>query len=77
MKRKVSFEDVYGRTRYDVGELFIPLCSKEAYDSIMKSDRTFHLGRGYWCGQVEIRGLQRSWRKTVQDRFLIRVSSLF
>jgi ribosomal protein S18 acetylase RimI-like enzyme len=48
MKRKVSFEDVYGETRYDIGELFIPLCSQETYDFIMKSDRTFHLGRGYW-----------------------------
>jgi GNAT superfamily N-acetyltransferase len=48
MKRKVSLEDVYGKTRYDIGELFIPLCSKETYDFIMKSDKTFHLGRGYW-----------------------------
>jgi hypothetical protein len=48
MKRKVSFEDVYGKTRYDNGELFIPLCSQETYDVIMKSDRTFHIGRGYW-----------------------------
>ncbi|OLE90663.1 MAG: hypothetical protein AUF79_09350 [Crenarchaeota archaeon 13_1_20CM_2_51_8] len=48
MKRKVSFEDAYGETRYDIGELFIPLCSKEIYDFIMKSDRTFNLGRGYW-----------------------------
>ena len=48
MKRKVSFEDVYGETRYDIGELFIPLLSQETYDFIMKSDRTFHLGRGYW-----------------------------
>jgi hypothetical protein len=48
MRRKISFEDVYGKTRYDTGELFIPLCSQETYDSIMKSDKTFHLGRGYW-----------------------------
>jgi predicted N-acetyltransferase YhbS len=48
MKRKISFDDVYGKTRYDIGELFIPLCSQEAYDFIMKSDKTFHLGRGYW-----------------------------
>jgi len=48
MKRKISFEDVYGNTRYDSGELFIPLCSREIYDFIMKSDKTFHLGRGYW-----------------------------
>ncbi|HEX9240157.1 MAG TPA: GNAT family N-acetyltransferase [Candidatus Bathyarchaeia archaeon] len=48
MKRRISFEDVYGKTRYDIGELFIPLCSQETYDYIMESDRTFHLGRGYW-----------------------------
>ncbi len=48
MKRKISFEDAYGKTRYDIGELFIPLCSQETYDFIMKSDRTFNLGRGYW-----------------------------
>jgi len=48
MMRKVSFEDVYGRTRYDVGELFIPLCSQETYDLIMRSNGTFHIGRGYW-----------------------------
>jgi len=48
MKRKVSLEDAYGKTRYDNGELFIPLCSQETYEFIMKSDRTFHLGRGYW-----------------------------
>jgi ribosomal protein S18 acetylase RimI-like enzyme len=48
MKRKVSFEDVHGKTRYDIGELFIPLRSQETYGFIMKSDRTFHLGRGYW-----------------------------
>jgi len=48
MERRISFEDAYGKTRYDIGELFIPLCSQETYDFIMKSDRTFHLGRGYW-----------------------------
>ena len=48
MRRKISFEDVYGKTKYDIGELFIPLCSKEIYDFITKSDKTFHLGRGYW-----------------------------
>ena len=48
IKRKISFEDVYGETRYDIGELFIPLCSQEIYDFIMKSERTFHIGRGYW-----------------------------
>jgi len=48
MKRRISFEDAYGETRHDIGELFIPLCSQETYDFIMKSDRTFHLGRGYW-----------------------------
>src|SRR5712691_8162924 len=48
MKRKVSFEDLHGKTRYDIGELFIPLCSQKTYAFIMKSDETFHLGRGYW-----------------------------
>ncbi len=48
MKRKISFEDVNRKTRYDTGELFIPLCSREIYDFIMNSDKTFRLGRGYW-----------------------------
>lgn len=48
MKRRISFEDVYGGKRYDSGEMFIPLCSKEIYDLIMNSEKTFHIGRGYW-----------------------------
>jgi predicted N-acetyltransferase YhbS len=32
MEREISFEDVYGRTRHDFGELFIPVCSMEVYD---------------------------------------------
>jgi GNAT superfamily N-acetyltransferase len=48
MKRKISFEDIHGRTRYDCGTMFIPICSKEIYQHIMSSDRTFHYGKGYW-----------------------------
>ncbi len=48
MKRKVSFEDAHGRIRHDGGEMFLPLCSKENYDFIMNSKKTFHVGRGYW-----------------------------
>lgn len=48
MERKVSFEDVNGRMRYDSGEMFLPLCSNEIFKLIIKSDKTFHMGRGYW-----------------------------
>ncbi len=48
MSRRISFEDVYGGKRYDSGEMFVPLCSKEIYDLIMNSEKTFHVGRGYW-----------------------------
>ncbi len=48
MKREISFEDLNGITRYDTGEVFIPLCSREIYDFIMTSDEIFRLGRGYW-----------------------------
>lgn len=48
MDREISFEDVRGGMRHDHGELFIPVCSKEIYDLIMNSDKTFHIGRGYW-----------------------------
>lgn len=48
MKRKISFGDVDGGIRYDSGEMFAPLCSKEIYDLIMNSRGTFHIGRGYW-----------------------------
>lgn len=48
MEREISFEDVYGIIRHDSGEVFIPLCSREIYDLVMKSDEIFHLGRGYW-----------------------------
>ncbi len=48
MDREISFEDIRGQLRQDHGELFVPVCSKEIYDLIMNSDRTFHVGRGYW-----------------------------
>ena len=48
MKRRISFADVYGGKRCDSGELFAPVCSKEIYDLIMNSRKTFHVGRGYW-----------------------------
>ena len=48
MGRRVSFEDVHGVMRYDFGELFLPICSKAIYDSVMTSEKTFHIGRGYW-----------------------------
>ena len=48
MERSVSFEDMHGHIRFDSGEMFIPVCSEEIYNFIMNSDKTFHLGRGYW-----------------------------
>lgn len=48
MKRAISFEDVYGNTRYDVGEMFIPVRSQVLLRKVMKSGSTFHIGRGYW-----------------------------
>ena len=48
MKRKISFEDIHGNIRYDTGTMFIPLCSKQKYDCIMKSKKIFHYGKGYW-----------------------------
>ncbi len=48
MKRPVSFTDVHGRIRYDTGEMFAPICSKQAYESVMNSGNTFHMGRGFW-----------------------------
>jgi predicted GNAT family N-acyltransferase len=48
MDRRISFEDVYGKIRYDDGTMLIPICSKEIYEQIMRSDKTFHYGRGYW-----------------------------
>jgi len=29
INREISFEDIHGRTRYDTGTMFIPICSKE------------------------------------------------
>jgi len=48
MERSVSFEDLHGHIRFDSGEMFIPVCSEEIYNFIMNSDKTFHMGRGYW-----------------------------
>lgn len=48
MDRKISFEDINGKIRYDDGTMFVPLCSKEIFEHIMKSDKTFHYGKGYW-----------------------------
>lgn len=48
MDRRISFEDVNGRIKYDDCEMFLPLCSNEIFELIMKSNKTFHMGRGYW-----------------------------
>ena len=48
MERKISFEDIHGRIRYDTGTMFVPLRSKELFNHIMDSDKTFHYGKGYW-----------------------------
>ena len=48
MKRRVSFEDVHGRMRYDTGEMFAPVSSRAIYDSVMTGKTIFHIGRGYW-----------------------------
>lgn len=48
MNRQISFEDTYGKIRYDNGTMFTPICSKEIYNHIMNSDKTFHYGKGYW-----------------------------
>jgi predicted GNAT family N-acyltransferase len=48
MSRAISFEDVNGKLRYDNGTMFIPVCSKEIYEYIMNSGKTFHYGKGYW-----------------------------
>jgi GNAT superfamily N-acetyltransferase len=48
MKRRISFSDVYGETRYDTGEMFAPLRSKSIYHFVMNNRRTFHMGKGYW-----------------------------
>ncbi|MCK4477205.1 GNAT family N-acetyltransferase [Candidatus Bathyarchaeota archaeon] len=48
MKRKISFEDIHGNIRYDTGTMFILLRSKEIFNHIMNSNKTFHYGKGYW-----------------------------
>lgn len=48
MKRKISFENIKGKIKYDKGTMFIPVCSKSIYDFVIKSKETFHYGKGYW-----------------------------
>ncbi|MGD0495321.1 MAG: GNAT family N-acetyltransferase [Candidatus Bathyarchaeia archaeon] len=48
MNRQISFEDVHGKTRYDTGTMFIPVCSKEVCNQLMNSEKIFHYGKGYW-----------------------------
>jgi ribosomal protein S18 acetylase RimI-like enzyme len=48
MNRRISFTDVHGKMRYDTGEMFVPICSEEVYESVMNSHTIFHMGRGYW-----------------------------
>lgn len=48
MKRKISFENSKGKIKFDTGTMFIPVCSKQIYDCVMKSKKTFHYGKGYW-----------------------------
>jgi len=48
MNRQISFEDAHGKTRYDTGTMFISVCSKEIYNQLMNSKKTFHYGKGYW-----------------------------
>ena len=48
MKRKISFENSKGKIKFDTGTMFIPVCSKQIYDYIIKSKKTFHYGKGYW-----------------------------
>jgi predicted GNAT family N-acyltransferase len=48
MNKQISFEDVHGKTRYDTGTMFIPVCSREIYNQLMNSEKIFHYGKGYW-----------------------------
>src|SRR5437879_10491095 len=48
MGRRVSFEDVHGGMRYDFGELLLASCCSASYRSRRTSEKTFHIGRGYW-----------------------------
>jgi ribosomal protein S18 acetylase RimI-like enzyme len=48
MKRRISFENSKGKIKFDTGTMFTPVCSKQIYDFVMKSKKTFHYGRGYW-----------------------------
>ncbi len=48
MDREISFDDINGKRINSRGAMFIPLDSKEIYDQIMNSRKTFHYGNGYW-----------------------------
>ncbi len=48
MMRRVSFEDVHGKMRYDTGEMFVPICSQAICNTVMTIEKIFHIGRGYW-----------------------------
>ena len=48
MNRQISFEDAHGKTRYDTGTMFIPVCSREIYSHLMTGTEIFHYGKGYW-----------------------------
>lgn len=48
MRRPVTFIDAHGKMRCDNGEMFAPICSNNVYKSVMNSQSTFHVGRGYW-----------------------------
>lgn len=48
MKRKISFKNSKGEIKYDTGTMFIPICSKDIYNFVMSSKKTFHYGKGYW-----------------------------
>ena len=48
MDREISFDDIHGKRINSKGAMFILLNSKEIYDQIMSSRKTFHYGKGYW-----------------------------
>ena len=48
MEREISFEKIHGGIVKDQGTMFIPIRSQAIYDLVMKSNKTFHYGKGYW-----------------------------
>ena len=48
MNREISYEDIYGKLRYDSDTMFISLCSDSLFKHIMENSHTFHYGKGYW-----------------------------